>query len=86
MLKSKQPCVQINYPNSNDYIRSIEIKHVTGQRSSNTTVCFEYSTNQGEPLYPLLSSENISKNIKCQKLAVKELKGKTPVYFIGRLA
>jgi len=82
----KQPCVQINYPNSNDYIRSIEIKHVTGQRSSNTTVCFEYPTNQGEPLYPLLSAKNISKNIKYQKLAVKELKGKTPVYFIGRLA
>lgn len=82
----KQPCVQINYPNAHDYTRSIEIKHVTGQRSSNTTVCFEYPTDVGEPFYPLLSAKNISKNNKYQKLAIKELQGKTPVHFSGRLA
>jgi UDP-galactopyranose mutase len=82
----KQPCVQINYPNSHDYTRSVEIKHVTGQRSSNTAVCFEYPTNQGEPFYPLLTAKNISKNNQYQKLALKELKGKTPVHFVGRLA
>ncbi|HQH16515.1 MAG TPA: UDP-galactopyranose mutase [Smithella sp.] len=82
----KQPCVQINYPNAHDYTRSIEIKHVTGQRSSNTTVCYEYPTDEGEPFYPLLSAKNISKNNQYQKLAIKELQGKTPVHFIGRLA
>ncbi|HNY50677.1 MAG TPA: UDP-galactopyranose mutase [Smithella sp.] len=82
----KQPCVQINYPNAHDYTRSVEIKHVTGQRSSNTTVCYEYPTDEGEPFYPLLSAKNISKNNQYQKLAIKELQGKTPVHFIGRLA
>lgn len=82
----KQPCVQINYPDRYDYTRSVEIKHVTGQRCMKTTVCFEYPTDEGEPLYPLLSEENIARNHQYQKAALNERHGTTPVHFIGRLA
>src|SRR5262249_28939263 len=37
----RQPCVQINYPNDSPYTRSVEIKHVTGQKHPETVVSYE---------------------------------------------
>ena len=44
-----QPCVQINYPNDFRYTRSVEIKHVTGQRHPHTAVSYETPMATGEP-------------------------------------
>ena len=48
-----QPCVQINYPNENDYTRTVEIKHVTGQIHPQTVVSYEYPVDGEEPYYPV---------------------------------
>jgi UDP-galactopyranose mutase len=51
-----QPAVQINYPNDHDFTRSIEIKHVTGQKVPVTTIVREYPEEclpNGEPYYPI---------------------------------
>jgi len=80
-----QPCVQINYPNEHDYTRSVEIKHVTGQKHPNTTIVYEYPSNEGEPYYPIPATENRMLYEKYKELAEIETKGKN-VFFTGRLA
>ena len=77
-----QNWVQINYPNDYDYTRIVEIKHVTGQRSNNTTIVKEYPSDSGDPFYPIPSEKN---NESFQKYwgASKKLKN---TYFLGRLA
>ena len=79
-----QPCVQINYPNNNAYTRTVEIKHVTGQKHPETVVTYEYPTAGAEPYYPVPS---IDKDIigRYEALARQETSQKK-VYFSGRLA
>ena len=48
-----QPTAVVNYPNSEDFTRIVEIKHVTGQQCSNTTIVREYPEAEGEPYYPI---------------------------------
>lgn len=80
-----QPCVQINYPNEHDYTRSVEIKHVTGQKHPKTTIAYEYPCAQGEPYYPIPAPENRALYAKYKALAEIETR-KKKVYFTGRLA
>lgn len=81
-----QPCVQLNYPEiSVAYTRSVEIKHVTGQRSLSTTVSFEYPRAKGDPYYPIPNAENDALYKKYKQLADAETKSKQ-VLFAGRLA
>lgn len=80
-----QPCVQINYPNEHEYTRSVEIKHVTGQKHLCTTMAYEYPTSQGEPYYPIPAPENRMLYEKYKALAIIETR-ENNVYFTGRLA
>ena len=82
--KYLQDCVQYNFPNEKKYTRSVEIKHVTKQRSNFTVISREYPTSKGDPYYPINTKVNITKFNKYKKLIVKE--EKKNVFFEGRLA
>jgi UDP-galactopyranose mutase len=80
-----QPCVQINYPDETLYTRSVEIKHVTGQRHPMTVVSYETPTAAGEPYYPVPAPANTALYRRYQELAERET-AEHRVYFCGRLA
>lgn len=80
-----QPCVQINYPNEHTYTRSVEIKHVTGQRHPHTVVSYETPQAEGEPYYPIPRGDNKSLYMRYAALADRE-RIANQVYFCGRLA
>lgn len=72
----------VNYPNDHDYTRITEFKHLTGQDSSSTTICYEYPTAEGDPYYPIPRPENAEVYARYKALA-----DATPgVHFVGRLA
>jgi UDP-galactopyranose mutase len=77
-----QPCVQINYPNDFAYTRSVEIKHVTKQKTSNSTISYEYPRSIGDPYYPIPSLANSTLYQRYKQLSQNEKK----VFFVGRLA
>lgn len=82
----QQPCVQINYPDSDyPYTRSVEIKHVTQQKSANTVLSYETSSANGDPYYPI-PNEPSDKLFK-QYWELSQIESKAnKVYFVGRLA
>jgi UDP-galactopyranose mutase len=80
-----QPCVQINYPNEHAHTRSVEIKHVTGQRHAETVVSYETPTSAGEPFYPVPRAESAALYRRYKELADAET-ARRRVYFCGRLA
>ena len=82
--KYKQKCVQYNYPNDFKYTRTVEIKHVTKQKSNYTVISKEYPTKKGDPYYPISDKKNSKLFLKYQKLINKEKERN--VYFEGRLA
>lgn len=71
----------INYPNSYDFTRITEIKHITGQKHEKTTLIKEYPTSEGDPYYPIPQPEN---NILYQKYK-ERAEEEHNVYFLGRL-
>lgn len=81
----RQPCVQINYPNDHAYTRSVEIKHVTGQRHAETVVSYETPAAEGEPFYPVPRRESTALYNRYRELAEVETV-RNRVYFCGRLA
>jgi UDP-galactopyranose mutase len=80
-----QPCVQINYPNDFTYTRSVEIKHVTGQRHAETVVSYETPSAVGEPYYPVPAPQSTALARRYEALARAETRLRR-VYFCGRLA
>ncbi len=80
-----QPCVQINYPNEYEYTRSVEYKHVTGQKHAVTVVSYEYPKASGDPYYPVVGPETDRRLEKYQRLAREETRLRN-VHFAGRLA
>ncbi len=82
--KKIQKFVQYNYPNEHKFTRTVEIKHVTKQKSNYTVISKEFPTNKGEPYYPISNKRNIDLFKKYQKLILKE--NKKNVFFEGRLA
>jgi len=80
-----QPCVQINYPNEHDYTRTVEIKHVTGQKHPHTVISYEYPKAEGDPYYPIPRDVNAKLYDQYKALADEETE-KNNVYFCGRLA
>lgn len=80
-----QPCVQINYPNDFAYTRSVEVKHVTGQRHPETVVSYETPCAGGEPFYPVPRRESAELYARYRELADAETE-RNRVYFCGRLA
>ena len=82
----RQPCVQINYPDASvPYSRTVEIKHVTGQRHERTVVSTEYPRAEGEPYYPVPASMHRQLAQRYLALADEEQRSNR-VYFAGRLA
>ncbi|MDY3560781.1 UDP-galactopyranose mutase [Gemmata sp. JC673] len=81
----RQPCVQINYPNDFTYTRSVEIKHVTGQRHAETVVSYETPCAEGEPFYPIPQPASAELYARYRALAEAET-ARNRVYFCGRLA
>ncbi|PLX31154.1 MAG: UDP-galactopyranose mutase [Ignavibacteria bacterium] len=77
-----QPVAQINYPNDYEYTRSIEFKHITGQSAERTVVAREYPLDEGEPFYPVPSTD--SRHLYNRYHADAE--ALTNVHFTGRLA
>ena len=80
-----QKCVQYNYPNDKKYTRTVEIKHVTKQKSKYTIISKEFPKASGEPYYPIRTKKNLKLFKKYSKLIEKEEKNKN-VFFEGRLA
>jgi UDP-galactopyranose mutase len=81
----RQPCVQINYPNEYAYTRSVEIKHVTGQKHPETVVSYETPAAAGEPYYPVPAPANAALYERYRQWVGEETRRRR-VYFCGRLA
>jgi UDP-galactopyranose mutase len=77
-----QPVAVINYPQTEDYTRVTEYKHLTGQEHPRTALTYEYPSAEGDPYYPIPRPENAELYKKYEELAAR-----TPdVWFVGRLA
>lgn len=77
-----QPVGVVNYPQTEDYTRITEYKHLTGQQSAKTALTYEYPSAVGDPYYPIPRDENFEQYRKYRELARE-----TPdVRFVGRLA
>lgn len=73
----------INYPGMEvDFTRIVEYKHFGNQKSDKTTIVKEYTTNEGEPYYPVLNE----KNLKIYERYRQEAEKHPDVHFVGRLA
>jgi UDP-galactopyranose mutase len=77
-----QPVGVVNYPQTEDYTRITEYKHLTGQEHPKTTLTYERSAAEGEPYYPVPRPENALLYQKYEALADAE----EDVWFVGRLA
>lgn len=76
-----QPVGTINYPNEYDYVRTTEVRHLTGQLAEWTSIMYEMPTDEGPPYYPVPSAE--SDELRRQYLHLAE--AERDVVFIGRL-
>ena len=78
----------VNYPEPDvRYTRIAEYKHtpnqpLSGRSSPGTVIYREYSTDVGDPYYPVPNPENQALYAKYQRLAEEE----EGVVFVGRLA
>jgi len=77
-----QPVATVNYPNDFEYTRITEMKKLTGQICSGTTLVTEYPTNFGDPYYPIPTAENNTLFREYQSLVDEEAN----ITFVGRLA
>ncbi len=72
----------INYPNEEKFTRIVEYKHITRQKHPKTTIVKEYTTDEGEPYYPVPNPRNQAIYDQYKHAADKL----TNIYFVGRLA
>ncbi|MFN8297684.1 MAG: UDP-galactopyranose mutase [Chitinophagales bacterium] len=78
-----QPNSVVNYPGKEvGFTRIIEYKHFGNQQSKRTTIVREYTTDEGEPYYPVPTE----KNRQTYELYRKAAETLPDVYFVGRLA
>ncbi|HEX3326228.1 MAG TPA: UDP-galactopyranose mutase [Actinomycetota bacterium] len=77
-----QPVAVVNYPQTEEYTRVTEYKHLTGQSHPKTSVTYEYPSDRGDPYYPIPRPENQALFRKYEKLA----NATSDVWFVGRLA
>jgi UDP-galactopyranose mutase len=81
-----QPNSVVNYPSKDeDFTRIVEYKHFLNQKSKDTVIVTEYTTDKGDPYYPVPNQKNQDLYEKYKALAEKESKEKN-IHFIGRLA
>ena len=77
-----QPVAVVNYPQTHDYTRVTEYKHLTGQQHPKTALTYEFPSAVGDPYYPIPQPENQELFKKYERLGLA-----TPnVWFVGRLA
>jgi len=75
----------INTPSSDVHTtRTIEYKHLPGNKSGDSIVIHEYPSDTGEPYYPIPSPVTMAVYEQYQALAARE--EEKNVYFVGRLA
>jgi UDP-galactopyranose mutase len=80
--KKHQAVAVVNYPQTNDYTRVTEYKHLTGQEHPKTTISYEYPSDKGDPFYPVPCPQNAELFKRYERLALRS----TGVWFVGRLA
>jgi UDP-galactopyranose mutase len=81
-VEKLQPVGTINFPNSHEFTRITEFKHLTGQRHPATSIVREYPQAEGDPYYPVPRAENQELYARYKALASAE----RDAYFVGRLA
>ena len=79
---SFQSVAVVNFPQTEDYTRVTEYKHLTGQIHPKTALTYEYPSAEGDPYYPIPNDENQALFKRYQALALAEQN----VWFVGRLA
>ncbi|WP_026449480.1 UDP-galactopyranose mutase [Aequorivita capsosiphonis] len=73
----------VNYPGQEvDFTRIVEYKHFGNQKSKKTTIVKEYTTDEGEPYYPVLND----RNLKIYERYKQESVNHPNIHFVGRLA
>lgn len=78
-----QAAAVVNYPDQQTaYTRITEYKYLTGQRSSSTSISYEYPADEGDPYYPVPRAENQERFRAYQAMA----DALPDVLFVGRLA
>ena len=77
-----QPVGTVNFPQTEEYTRVSEYKHLTGQRHPQTSVTYEYPTAEGDPYYPIPRPENQALYKRYEALA----DATADTWFVGRLA
>jgi UDP-galactopyranose mutase len=77
-----QPVAVVNYPQTEEYTRVTEYKHLTGQVHPKTSLTYEYPSATGDPYYPVPRPENEALYKRYQALAAAQ----ENVWFVGRLA
>lgn len=76
------PTGTVNYPQTEEYTRISEYKHMTGQQHPFTAITYEYPSAQGDPYYPILRPDS-SELFKRYEILAASTKN---VWFVGRLA
>jgi len=81
------PNFVVNFPQFRygTFTRQVEYKHMFMQQSSSSIVVTEYSTDEGEPYYPVPSQENKDLYQRYKSLAA-QVERDEGVHFVGRLA
>jgi UDP-galactopyranose mutase len=77
-----QPTGTVNFPQSEDYTRISEYKHMTGQVHPQTAITREYPSADGDPYYPILRPDSAAVFKHYEALAAQMRN----VWFVGRLA
>ena len=77
-----QPVAVVNYTVDEAYTRVTEMKHLTGQVHSKTSLVYEYPQATGDPYYPVPQPANAALYGQYQALADTTL----GTHFVGRLA
>ncbi|NEX46492.1 UDP-galactopyranose mutase [Pseudotabrizicola algicola] len=80
-LEWAQPVGVINFPQTEDYTRVTEYKHLTGQTHPKTSLTYEYPSPTGDPYYPIPREEN-QELYRKYRTAASRL---DDVWFLGRL-
>jgi UDP-galactopyranose mutase len=80
--RQHQPVAVVNYPQTNEYTRVTEYKHLTGQDHPRTSLTYEFPSATGDPYYPIPKPENAAlyKRYEISAIAARD------VWFVGRLA
>jgi UDP-galactopyranose mutase len=76
-----QSVAVVNYPQTHEYTRVTEYKHLTGQTHEKTSLTYEYPCDDGDPYYPVPRPENAELFKRYESLALRT----RDVWFIGRL-